>query len=72
MTRTIGFVPIQVGRSIIPVAVEAERGATTRIEADATRARIVVADDLTPEGATREVEALLPELERLLSRKMLN
>jgi hypothetical protein len=72
MTRTIGFVPVQVGRAVVPVTVEAERGASTHYEVSATGAKIIVAENLTPDVATREVEAVLPEVERLLSKKMLN
>jgi hypothetical protein len=72
MTRTIGYVPVQVGRSVVPVTVEAERGAATHFEVNATGAKIIVPENLTPDLATREVEAVLPEVERQLSKKMLN
>lgn len=72
MTRTLGFVPVRVGRAVVPVTVEAEEGATTHFDVSASKTRIVVASDLGLDAANREVEALLPELQRELARKLLN
>ena len=72
MTRTIGFVPVRVGRAVVPVTVEAEAGASTHIDVGNDGAKIVVADGLAPDVASREVEAVLPEVQRVLARKLLN
>jgi hypothetical protein len=73
MTRTIGYVPVRVGRGVIPVPVEAEANAHTHIDYPAGgTAKIVVPEGLTMETANKEVEAVLPEIEKLLARKLLN
>lgn len=72
MSRMIGYVPVRVGQSVVPVTVEAEVGCQTHFDMNEGSARIVVAEDLSPDVATREVEACLPEVERMLSRRLLN
>lgn len=72
MTRPIGFVPVRVGRDVVSVAVEAELNAETHFDLLATGAKIIVREGLSPELANREVETVLPELQRLLARKLLN
>ena len=73
MTRTLGYVPVRVGSGVIPVAVEAERNAETHVDyPNGGTAKIVVAEGLTLETANREVETVLPEVQRVLARKMLN
>lgn len=72
MTRTIGVVPVRVGTLVVPVTVEAEHGARTHVDYTATGAKIILDESLTPALATREVEAVLPEVQRMLARKLLN
>jgi hypothetical protein len=72
MTRSIGVVPVRVGRSVVPVSVEAEEGAKTHVDYSTKGTRIVVSDELSPDVASREVEAILPEVQKLLARKILN
>lgn len=72
MTRTLGYVPVRVGRDVVPVAVEAEQDAQTHVDVLTGGARIVVAAGLSAEVANREVEIVLPEVQRILARKLLN
>ena len=72
MTRMIGYVPVRVGRAVMPVAVEAAGTAKTHLDVTQRSPRIVVAEDLAPEAATREVEAILPEVQLHLARTFLN
>jgi hypothetical protein len=72
MTRTIGFVPVRVGRSVVPVTVEAEAGAATHYDVGPAGARIIVAEHLGPDDASREVEQVLPEVQRRLALRLLN
>lgn len=72
MTRTIGYVPVRVGRDVVPVPVEAELNAETHVDVLASGAKIIVPEGLSPELANREVETVLPEVQRLLARKLLN
>ena len=72
MSRPIGIVPVRIGRSLVPVSIEAQTGAETHVELEGKAPRIVVADDLAPDVASREVESMLPEVQKYLARKMLN
>ncbi|MEI8257770.1 MAG: hypothetical protein WCJ30_19000 [Deltaproteobacteria bacterium] len=73
MIRTIGFVPVRVGRGVVPVLVQAEVDAMTHVDLESSGgARIVVPEGLTSEGASREVETMLPEVQLALARKLLN
>lgn len=72
MTRTLGYVPVRVGRSVVPVTVESEADATTHMDITPSGARIIVSEGLSPDATTREVESLLPEVQLRLARKLLN
>jgi hypothetical protein len=54
------------------VSVEAQEGATTHVDYSPKGTRIVVSESLSPDVASREVEAILPEVQKLLARKILN
>jgi hypothetical protein len=71
--KTVGLVPVRVGRALIPVTVETEAGsAATHIDLTGPGARIIVSETLAPDAASREVDAILPEVQRQLARKLLN
>jgi hypothetical protein len=72
MTKTVGVVPVRVGTLVVPVKVEAQEGAVTRVDYGPSGAKIVLDVALSPTLANREVESVLPELQKHLARKMLN
>jgi hypothetical protein len=72
MSRTIGVVPVRVGTLVVPVTVESAPGEHTHIDVTTAGARIVLDEQLSPTLATREVEAVLPEVQKQLARRLLN
>jgi len=72
MTRTIGYVPVRVGRETVSIPVEIEPTAATRVDFEGRAARIVVSDELGEDARHDAVAAVLPEVQTYLARKLLN